>query len=77
MARKIQRTFYLEKDIMSFIEQYQEKYELSSISIALERVLLPLVMENMPTIKQQPIVVKTVDKPKNKLIDNIRNSMPE
>lgn len=77
MARKIQRTFYLEKDIMSFIEQYQEKYELSSISIALERVLLPLVMENMPTIKQQPIVVKTVDKPNNKLIDNIRNSMPE
>lgn len=77
MARKIQRTFYLEKDIMSFIEQYQEKYELSSISIALERVLLPLVMENMPTIKQHPIVVKTVDKPKNKLIDNIRNSMPE
>ena len=32
MAKKVQRSFYLETDVFNYIKSYQEEYGLSSIS---------------------------------------------
>lgn len=73
MAKKIQKSFYLEKDVMSFIEQYQESHELSSISTALERILIPLMMDNPPDIR--PMAKKENKKDIPTSVRNIVQSM--
>lgn len=77
MAKKIQRTFYLEEVTMNYIESYQEQYNLSSISSALERIIFSLSMGNQPIVQQSKPIKNNEKKDIPQSILNIRKSMPE
>ena len=53
MAKKIQRSFYLETDVFNYIKSYQEEYGLSSISVALERIIFSIMLGNNIQIKSK------------------------
>ena len=53
MAKKIQRSFYLETDVFNYIKTYQEEYDLSSISVALERIIFSIMLGNNIQIKSK------------------------
>ena len=55
MAKKVQRSFYLETDIFNYIKSYQDEHNLSSISIALERIIFSLMLGNNIQVKTSKI----------------------
>lgn len=59
---KISRSYQLEQDISDEIKEYQEKYNLSSRNIALERMLLE---------RRNILTVLSMLKSNNKLISDI------
>lgn len=62
---KISRSYQLEQDISDEIKEYQEKYNLSSRNVALERMLLE---------RRNILTVLSMLKPNNNLIDiNVNN----
>ena len=79
MAKKIQRSFYLEPDIFNYIKTYQDENNLSSISIALERIIFSLILCNNdisnPRIVKKPI--KDDSKVVPQSIMNIKKTMGE
>ena len=77
MANKIQRSFYLETDVFNYIKTYQEEYALSSISVALERIIFSIMLGNNIQIKSKENAIEKKDKTLPKSIANIRNSMKE
>lgn len=72
---KNQRTVYLENDILQFILDYQEEHKLSSLSIALERIIFSLMLGNEPKtrIAEKPIKMDSKTVPQS--IMNIRKTM--
>ncbi len=77
MAKKIQRSFYLETDVFNYIKTYQEEYDLSSISVALERIIFSIMLGNNIQIKSKENAIEKKDKTLPKSIANIRNSMKD
>ena len=77
MAKKIQRSFYLETDVFNYIKSYQEEYSLSSISVALERIIFSIMLGNNIQIKSKENAIEKKDKTLPKSIANIRNSMKD
>ena len=77
MAKKIQRSFYLETDVFNYIKTYQEEYDLSSISVALERIIFSIMLGNNIQIKLKENAIEKKDKTLPKSIANIRNSMKD
>ena len=77
MAKKIQRSFYLETDVFNYIKTYQEEYDLSSISVALERIIFSIMLGNNIQIKSKEDAIEKKDKTLPKSIANIRNSMKD
>ena len=77
MAKKIQRSFYLETDVFNYIKTYQEEYSLSSISVALERIIFSIMLGNNIQIKSKENAIEKKDKTLPKSIANIRNSMKD
>ena len=77
MAKKIQRSFYLEKDVFNYIKSYQEEYGLSSISVALERIIFSIMLGNNIQIKSKENAIEKKDKTLPKSIANIRSSMKD
>lgn len=77
MAKKIQRSFYLETDVFNYIKTYQEEYNLSSISVALERIIFSIMLGNNIQIKSKENAIEKKDKTLPKSIANIRNSMKD
>lgn len=77
MAKKIQRSFYLETDVFNYIKSYQEEYSLSSISVALERIIFSIMLGNNVQIKSKENAIEKKDKTLPKSIANIRNSMKD
>lgn len=79
MAKKIQRSFYLESDIFNYIKTYQDENNLSSISTALERIIFSLILCNNDEIK--PTIAKKSIKTESKVVPqsimNIRKTMGE
>lgn len=79
MAKKIQRSFYLEPDIFNYIKTYQDENNLSSISTALERIIFSLILCNNDEIK--PTITKKSIKTESKVVPqsimNIRKTMGE
>lgn len=79
MSKKIQRSFYLEPDIFNYIKTYQDENNLSSISIALERIIFSLILCNSdisnPRIAKKPIKDDSKIVPQS--IMNIRKTMGE
>ena len=79
MSKKIQRSFYLEPDIFNYIKTYQDENNLSSISIALERIIFSLILCNSDI--SNPIIVKKPIKDDSKIVPqsimNIRKTMGE
>ena len=77
MAKK-QRSFYLESDIMNYIESYQMNHDLSSISAALERIIFTIMMNGTVEVHE----TKKIDKPKeetkqSKLLANMKKTMKD
>ena len=77
MAKKVQRSFYLETDVFNYINSYQEEYGLSSISVALERIIFSIMLGNNIQIKSKENAIEKKDKTLPKSIANIRNSMKD
>lgn len=77
MAKKVQRSFYLETDVFNYIKSYQEEYDLSSISAALERIIFSIMLGNNIQIKSKENAIEKKDKILPKSIANIRNSMKD
>lgn len=77
MAKKIQRSFYLETDVFNYIKSYQEEYSLSSISVALERIIFSIMLGNNIQINSKENAIEKKDKTLPKSIANIRNSMKD
>ena len=77
MAKKVQRSFYLETDVFKYIKSYQEEYGLSSISVALERIIFSIMLGNNIQIKSKENAIEKKDKTLPKSIANIRNSMKD
>ena len=77
MAKKVQRSFYLETDVFNYIKSYQEEYSLSSISVALERIIFSIMLGNNIQIKLKENAIEKKDKTLPKSIANIRNSMKD
>lgn len=77
MAKKVQRSFYLETDVFNYIKSYQEEYSLSSISVALERIIFSIMLGNNIQIKSKENAIEKKDKTLPKSIANIRNSMKD
>lgn len=75
MAKKVQRSFYLETDIFNYIKSYQDEHNLSSISIALERIIFSLMLGNNIQVKTSKIKAENELKNIPNSIKNIRNSM--
>ena len=79
MAKKIQRSVYLEPDIFNYIKTYQDENNLSSISTALERIIFSLILCNNDEIK--PTIAKKSIKTDSKVVPqsimNIRKTMGE
>lgn len=75
MAKKVQRSFYLETDIFNYIKSYQDEHNLSSISIALERIIFSLMLGNNIQVKTSKIKSENELKNIPNSIKNIRNSM--
>lgn len=79
MSKKIQRSFYLEPDIFNYIKTYQDENNLSSISIALERIIFSLILCNSDI--SNPRIVKKPIKDDSKIVPqsimNIRKTMGE
>ena len=72
---KNQRTIYLESDTLQYILDYQEKYNLSSFSVAIERIIFSLMLGNEPKtrIAEKPIKMDSKVVPQS--IMNIRKTM--
>ena len=77
MAKKIQRSFYLETDVFNYIKSYQEEYDLSSISVALERIIFSIMLGNNTQIKSKENAIEKKDKILPKSIANIKKSMKD
>ena len=77
MSKKIQRSFYLETDVFNYIKSYQEEYSLSSISVALERIIFSIMLGNNIQINSKENAIEKKDKTLPKSIANIRNSMKD
>ena len=77
MAKKVQRSFYLETDVFNYIKSYQEEYGLSSISVALERIIFSIMLGNNIQIKSKENAIEKKDKTLPKSIANIKNSMKD
>ena len=77
MAKKIQRSFYLEPDIFNYIKTYQDENNLSSMSIALERIIFSIMLGNNIQIKSKENAIEKKDKTLPKSIANIRKSMKD
>jgi hypothetical protein len=79
MAKKVQRSFYLEPDIFNYIKTYQDENNLSSISIALERIIFSLILCNNDMSKSK--IAKKPIKDDSKVVPqsimNIRKTMGE
>lgn len=75
MAKKIQRSFYLEPDIFNYIKTYQDENNLSSISTALERIIFALMLGNEPKTKIAEKPIKMDSKVVPQSIMNIRKTM--
>lgn len=79
MSKKIQRSFYLEPDIFNYIKTYQDENNLSSISIALERIIFSLILCNNDISNSR--IVKKPTKNDSKVVPqsimNIRKTMGE
>lgn len=75
MAKKIQRSFYLESDIFNYIKSYQDKNNLSSISSALERIIFSLMLNDNPNIKQKEKTIEKEIKVIPQSISKIKQSM--
>ena len=73
MAKKVQKTIYIEKDIYTMIEYFQKGNDLSSFSVAIERLLLTIINDTKINnrIKKEEKQQKEIP---NSII-NIRNSM--
>lgn len=76
-------SFHLEEDILKEIEDYKEKYKLSSRNVALERMLLErrvMLNFNMPKIEEEKICKENKIEVKEdvikKSIDNSYGDMP-
>lgn len=76
-------SFHLEEDILEEIEEYKEKYKLSSRNVALERMLLErrnILSFQINTFPNRNDYVDIDKKEKNKLsksIESTYNDMPE
>ena len=77
MAKKVQRSFYLETDVFNYTKSYQEAYGLSSISVALERIIFSIMLGNNIQIKSKENAIEKKDKTLPKSIANISNSMKD
>ena len=79
MSKKIQRSFYLEPDIFNYIKTYQDENNLSSISIALERIIFSLMLCNndMSNSRIAKKTIKDDSKVVPQSIMNIRKTMGE
>lgn len=79
MSKKIQRSFYLEPDIFNYIKTYQDENNLSSISIALERIIFSLILCNndISNFKITKKPIKDDSKVVPQSIANIRKTMGE
>ena len=77
MAKKVQRSFYLETDIFNYIKTYQDENNLSSISVALERIIFSIMLGNNIQIKSKENAIEKKDKTLPKSIANIRSSMKD
>ena len=77
MAKKVQRSFYLETDVFNYTKSYQEAYGLSSISLALARIIFSIMLGNNIQIKSKENAIEKKDKTLPKSIANIRNSMKD
>lgn len=75
MAKKVQRSFYLESDIFNYIKSYQDKNNLSSISSALERIIFSLMLNDNPNIKQKEKTIEKEIKAIPQSIAKIKQSM--
>lgn len=79
MAKKVQRSFYLETDIFNYIKTYQDENNLSSISTALERIIFSLILCNNDISKSE--ITKKPIKNDSKVVPqsimNIRKTMGE
>lgn len=74
---KNQKSIYLENDILEYIQNYQEQHKLSSLSIAIERIIFSIMLGNnpIPNIPEKPI--KTNSKSIPSSINNIRAQMKD
>ena len=72
---KNQRTVYLESDTLQYILDYQKEHNLSSFSVAIERIIFALMLgnESKTRIVEKPI--KTDSKVVPQSIMNIRKTM--
>ncbi len=76
-------SFHLEEDILEEIEEYKEKYKLSSRNVALERMLLErrnILSFQINTLPNRNEYVDIDKKEKDKLsksIESTYNDMPE
>ena len=76
-------SFHLEEDILEEIEEYKEKYKLSSRTVALERMLLErrnILSFQINTLPNRNEYVDIDKKEKDKLsksIESTYNDMPE
>ncbi len=81
MSKK-QTTIYLQGDIHSYLVNYKEKNGLSNLSIAIERLILERIFNEQGNLNINPnISIKSKDKSNEtkatKLLNNIKNTMPE
>lgn len=89
---KISRSLHLEEDIWAEIDNYKDKYKLSSRNAAVERMLIerrmlfmmydkPLKIENVNSVKNNPPIEEIKDSRINNdiknAIDNSYNNMPD
>lgn len=77
MAKKVQKTIYLEEINMEFLKQYQEKYRLSTISVALDHIIFSLMINGSVEGIKFNNIKNNIDSQKGvpKSIINIKNSM--
>ena len=72
---KNQRTIYLESDTLQYILDYQEKHNLSSFSVAIERIIFSLMLGDEPKTRIVEKSIKTDSKVVPQSIMNIRKTM--